>query len=189
MPSATCVQRAGSSPSEYASSASSTDLLRRGRGVRRRNCAGGLVLDALVDEHRRVAAVVEDHVRAAVGPGQRLIGAPPVILERLALPGEHRDALRVIDGPVRPDDDGGRGVVLGREDVARSPADLGPESDERLDQDGCLHSHVQRAGDPRARQRLALRKLGAGRHQARASRARRAGSPCVRTRRATGRQP
>ncbi len=38
-----------------------------GRGVRRR--AGGLVLDALVDEHRGVAAVVEDEVRAvAVRP-------------------------------------------------------------------------------------------------------------------------
>ena len=51
---------------------------------------------ALVDEQRGVAAVVEDHVGAgAVGPAQRLLGAPPVLLERLALPGEDRDALRV----------------------------------------------------------------------------------------------
>ena len=40
---------------------------------------------------RRVAAVVEDHVRStAVGQAQRLLGAPPVLLERLALPGEDR---------------------------------------------------------------------------------------------------
>ena len=49
-------------------------------------------------EQRRVAAVVEQHVRAAaVGPHQRLLGAPPVLLERLALPGEHRNALGVVD--------------------------------------------------------------------------------------------
>src|SRR3954447_7147940 len=57
------------------------------RGVRHR--PGRLELDALVDEQRRVATVVEDHVRpVAVRPRQRLLGAPPVLLERLALPGE-----------------------------------------------------------------------------------------------------
>ena len=58
---------------------------------------------ALVDEQRGVAAVVEDHVRAlAAGPGEDLLGAPPVLLERLALPGEDRDALRVLGGAVGP---------------------------------------------------------------------------------------
>src|SRR3712207_7928126 len=42
------------------------------------------------------------------------------------------DALPIL----RADDDRGGRVVLGREDVARAPADLGPELDERLDQDG-----------------------------------------------------
>ena len=40
----------------------------------------------------------------AVGPVERLVGAPPVLLERLALPGEDRRALRVL----------GRPAVLGR---------------------------------------------------------------------------
>ena len=126
------------------------------RGVR--HGAGLLVLDALVDEQRDVAAVVEDHVRAlAVRPGQRLLRAPPVLLERLALPGE--------DGHAGLGDRR-RGVVLGREDVARAPADLGAESNQRLDQHGGLDGHVQRAGDARALERLRVGELGAGGHQA-----------------------
>ena len=50
--------------------------------------------------------------------------------------------------------DRGRGVVLGGEDVARRPAHLGAERDERLDQHRGLDRHVQRAGDARARERL-----------------------------------
>src|SRR4029453_17201735 len=62
------------------------ELLGAGRGGIRHG-AGLLELGALVDEHRGVAAVVEDHVRSvAARPGQRLLGAPPVLLERLALP-------------------------------------------------------------------------------------------------------
>ena len=88
------------------------------RGIRHR--AGRLVLDALVDEQRGVAAVVEDHVRAlAVRPGQRLLGAPPVLLERLALPGEDRDAGL---------GDRRGGVVLGREDVARAQRTSAPSA-------------------------------------------------------------
>ena len=131
--------------------------------------AGLLVLDALVDEQGGVAAVVEDHVRAAGGgvrPGQRLLGAPPVLLQGLALPGEDRDALRVLRGAVRADGDGGGGVVLGGEDVAGGPADLGAEGDQGLDEDGGLHGHVQRAGDAGAGQRLGGGVLLADGHQA-----------------------
>ena len=79
-------------------------------GVRRAgrvgHLAGLLVLDALVQQQRGVAAVVEDHVRlAAVGPRHHLLGAPPVLLERLALPGVDRDALRILGRAVRADDD------------------------------------------------------------------------------------
>ena len=123
-----------------------------------RNRAGRLVLDALVDEERGVAAVVEDHVRAVrIGPVQGLLGAPPVLLERLALPG--------IDGDAGGSDRG-RGVVLGREDVARGPADLGAERDERLDEHRGLHGHVERARDPGALERLRVRELLARAHQA-----------------------
>jgi hypothetical protein len=111
-----------------------------------------------VDEQGGVAAVVEDHVRAlAVGPEQGLLGAPPVLLQGLAFPGEDRDA---------GGGDRGRGVVLRGEDVAAGPADLGAEGDQGLDQHGGLHRHVERAGDPRPLQRLLGRELLAGLHQA-----------------------
>jgi hypothetical protein len=58
-------------------------------------------------------------------------------------------------------------VVLGREDVAAGPANIGSEGDESLDQHRGLDGHVERAGDAGARQRLRVRELGAGRHQAR----------------------
>src|SRR5262245_41535252 len=53
------------------------------------NGTGLLEFGSLVDEERRVAAVIEQHVRArAVGPHEGLLGAPPVFLESLPLPGE-----------------------------------------------------------------------------------------------------
>ena len=137
-----------------------------------RNGAGCLELDALVHQQRGVAAVVENHVRAQlrVGvrarPGEDLLGGPPVFLEGFALPGEHRNALRVLDGAAAHDDGGG-GLVLGGEDVAGGPADLGAERGEGLDQHGGLHGHVQRPGDPGALERLAGAELLAQGHQPR----------------------
>ncbi len=77
----------------------------------------------------------------AVGPLEDLVAIVPVLFEGLALVGEHGDP---------GGGDGGGGVILGREDVARGPADLGPEGHQRLDQDGRLDGHVERAGDARA---------------------------------------
>src|SRR6185295_17537497 len=72
-------------------------LLGIARLVVRRDLAGLLELRALVHEERGVAAIVEQHVRAtAVGPHERLLRAPPVLLERLALPREHRRAVRLV---------------------------------------------------------------------------------------------
>ena len=122
-------------------------------------------------------------------PRQRLLGAPPVLLERLALPGVHRHAARVLGGPVRADHDRRGGVVLGREDVARRPADLGAERHQRLDQHRRLDRHVQRARDPRAARAAARRRTRAASPSAPASRARRGGSRCARTRPAPGRPP
>ena len=65
---------------------------------------GLLVLEALVEEEGRITTVVDDLVHAlAVRPGERLVGAPPVLLERLALPGEDVRGARA--------DDAGGGVV------------------------------------------------------------------------------
>ena len=105
-----------------------------------------LGLRAEIGEQARVAAVVEDHVRrAAVVPLENAVRELPVFLEAFAFVGEDGDARR---------GDGGGGVVLRREDVARRPAHFGAELDQRLDQHRGLDRHVQRAGDARAFQRL-----------------------------------
>ena len=127
-------------------------LLVEDRGILRR-------LEAQVHEQRRVAAVVEDHVRAfAVAPVERAIDVVPVLLERLALVCEHRRAAHR--------DCRGR-VILGREHVAARPAHLRTEGLERLDQHGGLDRHVQRARDPRSLERLLRPELRARGHQAR----------------------
>ena len=65
--------------------------------------AGLLGLEAEVDEQGGVATVVEDHVgERAAGPVEDLLGAPPVLLQRLALPGEDRDAGGGVDGALGP---------------------------------------------------------------------------------------
>ncbi len=80
-----------------------------------------------------------------------------VLLQRLALMREDRNAGR---------GDGGGGVILGGEDVARRPAHLGAEVNQRFDQHRRLNRHVQRAGDLRALQGLRFAKFLADRHQA-----------------------
>src|SRR6185295_17452807 len=91
----------------------------------------------LVQDLGQVAAVIQDHVRLpAVRAVDGLLAAPPVFLLGLALPGEDRDA---------GGGDGGGGVVLGREDVAGGPADLGAKCNQGFDQDGSLDRHVKRA--------------------------------------------
>ena len=122
---------------------------------------GVALLGAQAEMHQqgRVAAVVEDQVRrAAVAPFEDLAGVVPVLLEAFALVGEDRNA---------GGGDGGGGVILGRVDVARGPADVGAERRQRLDQHGRLDRHVQRAGDAGALQGLALAVLLAGGHEPR----------------------
>src|SRR4029450_4582221 len=63
--------------------------------------------------------------RAAGGPPPRLLGAPPVPLERLALPGEDGYAGRRVDRTVRTDRNGRRGMVLSGEGGAGRPAHPG----------------------------------------------------------------
>ena len=112
------------------------------------NDAGFFELGAAQHQHGGVAAVVEDHVRRGgdavdIGPGEHLLGGPPVLLEGLALPGEDRHSAGLLRGSVRADDGRRRRVVLGGEDVARRPAHLGAECDQRLDQYRGLHCHMQ----------------------------------------------
>ncbi len=97
-----------------------------------------------MQEKGRVTAVVEDHVGPVVSrPRHHLLRAPPVLLERLALPREDRNPLRVLGGSLRADRDGGRRVILGREDVAAGPTHLRAQFHQRLDEHGGLDGHVQ----------------------------------------------
>ena len=134
-------------------------------GLGHRACL--LELKTLVHEHGGVAAVVEDQVgTATVRPAEQLLGRPPVLLQRLALPGEHRRAGRGVHRAVGTDGDSGRRMVLGREDVARNPTDVGPKLNEGLNQHGGLHGHVQRTGDARPGERLLIGVLASQGHQA-----------------------
>ena len=56
-----------------------------------------------------------------------MLDAPGVLLLGLTLPGKDRDT---------GSSDSSGGVVLGREDVARRPGDLGTEVGKGLDEDG-----------------------------------------------------
>ena len=122
---------------------------------------GGVALlgaQAVMDQHGGVAAVVEDQVgEAAAVPIEQARGVVPVLDQRLALVGEHRDA---------GSGDGGGGVVLRRENVAGDPANVGAERLQRLDQHGRLDGHMQRAGDAGALQGLLGAVLGADGHEA-----------------------
>ena len=111
------------------------------------------------DVHRGVAAIVEDHVGGlAIRPLEDAVGVLPVLFQALSLHGEDRRT-RCRDG--------GRRVILGREDVARSPAHVGAQRLQRLDEHARLDRHVQRAGDARALERLVGAELVAAGHQAR----------------------
>ncbi len=114
---------------------------------------------ALMHEHSGVAAVIEDHVGiAATVPIEQLRGVVPIIFQRFALHGEHRNTRRR--------NRSGR-VILRRIDVARHPAHVGAERDEGLDQHRGLDRHVQRAGDARAFQYQLRAVLFTRRHQTR----------------------
>ena len=84
-----------------------------------RHGAVPFVLGTQRHQQGRVSAVIENHVGgAAVRPFQNAVRVIPIVFERLALVGKHRDAARR---------DGRSRVVLRRKNIARSPADIGAE--------------------------------------------------------------
>ena len=83
-------------------------------GVKGWDFACFFVLDALVDEQGRVAAVIDDEVWAlAVAEVESDVGAPPVFGQGFALPCEDGHALGLFDRAGGAGDDGCGGVVLG----------------------------------------------------------------------------
>ena len=108
---------------------------------------------------REVAAVVEDHIRRpAVRAIDRLLDAPPVFLFGFAFPGKYRDSVCR---------DCRRRVVLGRENIAGRPADVGAELAQGFNQYCRLDRHVQATGEAHALQRVLAGELLAQRHEAR----------------------
>ena len=132
-------------------------LVGRGCDIERRGIVLGLV--TLVDEQRGIAAVVHNQLRP-LAPGEREGHGrtPPVFGQRLALPGKYRNTRS---------GNGRSGMVLRREDVARAPAHVGAQLDERLDQHGRLDRHVQRSHHPHALERFLRAVFAAHGHQAR----------------------
>ncbi|MPM67815.1 hypothetical protein SDC9_114740 [bioreactor metagenome] len=114
---------------------------------------------AAMDQERGVAAVVDDLVgTVAVRERQHPVGALPVILQRLALPGEYRNS-------------GGRDrrrrMILSRKNIAARPAHVRAQRLQRLDQHRRLNGHMQAAGNPDVLERLFRAVLFARSHQPR----------------------
>ena len=101
---------------------------------------------AEMEEQRSVAAVIKNHVGvAAVRPLKDAVRIGPVLLDRLALARENRDAIL---------HNGGGGVILRGEDVAARPADFSTKRRQRFNEHGGLNGHVERPGDAGALKRL-----------------------------------
>ena len=123
-------------------------------GVGRGDFAFLLELDTFVHQKGGIATVIKNEIGLVVAPVQRLESAPPVFFESFALPGEDRDARGRL---WRATPDGARGgrMILGGEDVARSPTNFSPQCGECFDEGRGLHGHVQRASDFGTLKRLA----------------------------------
>ncbi len=105
-----------------------------------------------------VTAIVQNHVGTpVVGTKNGLFNAPPGFFLSFAFPRENWNARG---------SNGGRGLILRREDVARRPADFCAQRGEGLDQHGGLNGHVQAASDARALEGLLILVLSANGHQA-----------------------
>lgn len=82
---------------------------------------------------RRVTSVVKDHVGLPVFSCDALVDAPPKIFLRFSSPCEYR-----IVGVSQCR----RDLILGRVNVARSPAHLSTQLDKGFDEDRCLRVDV-----------------------------------------------
>ena len=106
----------------------------------------------------QIATVIEDQVRGpAIRSLEGLFDTPPEFLVRLALPGENRHAGRRYRRSR---------LILGREDIARAPANGGAKCRQRFDQNRRLDRHMQATDDAGVLQRLGSAEFIAQRHQA-----------------------
>lgn len=87
-----------------------------------------------VNQVGEVTTIIEDHVQGSISEVDGLLNAPDVLLLSLSLPG--------IDGDTSGSN-GGSGLVLSGENVARRPLDLGTEGSQGLNENSSLNGHVQ----------------------------------------------
>ncbi len=112
-----------------------------------------------VKKESDVAPVIDDELRAfALGVDDGSPGAIPVLLEGFALPSEDGHA---------GGGDGGGGLILSRENIATSPADIGSESDKGFNEHSGLDGHVEGTSHTDASEGLGFGVLVTDRHQPR----------------------
>lgn len=107
---------------------------------------------SFVDEEGHVTTVINNKIRSMAlaivrGPGESIEGALPILFEGFSFPGE--DSSRLVTG------NSSGGMILGGEDVTRTPANISTEFLEGLDQDSGLDSHVERSRNAGSSERLA----------------------------------
>mmetsp|Transcript_7689 Transcript_7689/g.9215 ORF Transcript_7689/g.9215 Transcript_7689/m.9215 type:complete len:449 (+) Transcript_7689:420-1766(+) len=117
-----------------------------------------------VDEKSHIPTIIDNDVTSVTlaiifRPGQGIQGALPVFLKRFTLPG--KDGSRFVTG------NGGSGVILGRENVTRTPTDITTQSLQGFDEDSGLDSHVQRSRNTSILQRSIGTEFFTACHQAR----------------------
>ena len=123
---------------------------------------GGILFyaNSLMNEEGCVTPVINDQIWSrTVRPGQRLFGAPPVILQGFSLPRKNGGGSRLRNGS--------RGMVLSREDIAGCPSKISPQTLQGFNQHGRLNRHVKTACDFHSGQRFFRTILFPDGHQAR----------------------
>ena len=110
-----------------------------------------------VKEESDVASVIDDELGSeSLGVEDGFPSAVPVLLKSFPFPSEN--------GNTRCGDGGGR-LILGGENIAARPTNIGPELDERFDQNSSLNRHVEGARDANTGEGLALGILFANGHE------------------------
>ena len=111
------------------------------------------------DVERGIPAIVQDHVAGAAFAAklENAVGEIPIVFQRFALDRKYRNT-GFGNGCCR--------MILGREDVARGPAHVGPQRSKGFNQNAGLDRHVQAAGNAGPLQRLGRAEFLTQGHQA-----------------------
>ena len=119
----------------------------------------GLSLKAKVHHHRRITTVINKQIRPlTIRENKSTLGTPPVLFQSLPFPGKNRNTKI---GDCRGS------LILGRKNIAAGPANIRPQSHQRLDQNRCFDRHMKGAHDSGPFQRFLCSVLLTQSHQSR----------------------